>query len=194
MENQNQTDIKRNKKGNFMKFFKYLRYLVKHKWYVMLECFHEGLFWRGVTHDLSKFLPDEFFPYMNYFYGKKSKEHIQKEGFCKPKVTNDEKFDFAWLLHQKRNKHHWQWWVLPEDNGRTKVLEMPYPYLQEMICDWIGAGKAQGFVSPPNDKYYETNIWYQHNKNRIILHEKSRARIERILEGAGISYQHDLMF
>jgi hypothetical protein len=52
-----------------------------------------------------------------------------------------------------------------------------------MVCDWIGAGKAQGFFSPKNDKYYETNIWYNKNKNKIILHDKSRLIVEMILKG-----------
>ena len=166
-----------------MKYLKYLKYLIKHKWYVMLECFNEGLFWKGIIHDWSKFLPSEFFPYVNYFYGKKSKGHIPNEGYYKPTKTDDDKFDFAWLLHQKRNRHHWQFWLLPEDNGGTKILEIPYPYLKEMICDWIGAGKAQGYLSPPGDRYFETNIWYNKNKDKITLHPRARLRAEKILAG-----------
>jgi len=52
-----------------MKYLKYLKYILKHKWYVMIECFKNGLIWRGLMHDLSKFLPSEFIPYANFFYG-----------------------------------------------------------------------------------------------------------------------------
>lgn len=162
---------------------KYMRYVVVHKWYVMRECFREGLYWRGVVHDLSKLLPSEFFPYANYFYGEKNGAGIKKgrddTGYYKPYDTGDTAFDFAWLLHQKRNRHHWQWWILPKDDGGVKVMSIREPYLTEMICDWVGAGKAQGCVSPPEDKYRETRKWYAKNGHKMQLHPATRNEIER---------------
>jgi hypothetical protein len=61
------------------KFFKYLKYVIRHKWYVFLECCNLGIPFRGIFHDLSKFLPDEFFPYMNHFYGYKNQAGYIKE-------------------------------------------------------------------------------------------------------------------
>jgi hypothetical protein len=147
-----------------MKYFKYLKYLLIHKYYVFIECFRLGIVWRGLTHDLSKFLPSEFIPYANYFYGN---EEVYKE-----------KFDYAWNLHQKRNKHHWQFWLLKEDSGAEITLEMKYIYFLEMICDWVGAGKAMGRSSPKNDRYLETRNWYEANKDKIKLHPKIRVWIE----------------
>ena len=129
---------------------KYLKYLIKHKYYVTVECFKRGLYWRGLTHDLSKFLPDEFIPYMNFFYGK-SKEFAQSQ------------FDFAWLKHQKRNPHHWQWWILKEDSGEYKIFEMSREYREEMLCDWHGAGKA---IMGKNSN---TKEWYLKNKDKTII-------------------------
>ncbi len=164
-----------------MKYFKYLKYLFRHRWYVMLECFKRKLIWRGLLHDLSKFLPDEFIPYTNYFYGDK-KDNIKKgrneTGYYKPTDTGDAAFDFAWLIHQKRNKHHWQWWLLPEDEGGLKIFWMLEPYLTEMICDWIGAGKAQGHFSANNDEYFEVRKWYQQNGNKMKLAKETRIEIE----------------
>lgn len=147
-----------------MKYWKNLKYLLKHKYYVLVECWKRGLYWRGLVHDNSKFLPSEFIPYANHFFGEKRK------------------LGKAWLLHQRRNKHHWQWWILIEDNGRIKILEIEKPYLIEMICDWIGAAKAQGHYSPPKDPLLATRNWYNRNKNKMILHPKSRLEVERILE------------
>lgn len=152
----------------------------------MRECFKEGLYWRGLMHDMSKFSPKEFIPYANFFYGTNpAAERVKKErketGYYKPTDTGDLVFDFSWLLHQKRNKHHWQWWVLPEDNGGVKVLRMNEPYLTEMLCDWIGAGKAQGYISPKNDRYFETRKWYAVNKDKMQLHPESRLKIETII-------------
>ena len=55
------------------KFFKYLKYVIRHKYFVFLESCKLGIPIRGFVHDTSKFFPDEFFPYMNHFYG-----HVEK--------------------------------------------------------------------------------------------------------------------
>ena len=158
-----------------MSYFRYLRYIVRHKWFVMLECFKYGLYWQGLTHDLSKFLPSEFIPYARYFYGSKVGMNRGRDetGYYKPTDTGDIAFDFAWLLHQKRNRHHWQWWCLPEDEGGLKVLEMPLKYRAEMLCDWRGAGRAQ---RNPN-----TIKWYEKNRNRMILGMATQIWIEQQL-------------
>jgi hypothetical protein len=163
-----------------MKYLKYLHYLLRHKYYVGIECLKKGLFLRAFTHDISKFSPDEFLPYMNYFYGNGHdiKRGRDKTGYYKPTDTGDKAFDFAWLLHQKRNKHHWQWWVLPEDGGGIKVLEMPLKYELEMICDWVGAGKAQGHFSPKDNPMLETRKWYEANKGKMQLGKITRRWVE----------------
>jgi hypothetical protein len=159
-----------------MKYIKYLNYVVRHKWYVFLECCKMGIIWQGITHDLSKLLPSELIPYTNYFYGDK-KPKRQKTGYYKPTDTGNLAFDFAWLLHQKRNRHHWQWWILPEDDGGIKVLNMPLKYRKEMLCDWRGAGRAQGYGD-------NTVEWYKKNKDKMQLHWYTREWIE---EQLGIS-------
>ena len=161
---------------------KYIQYLLKHKWYVMLECFKYGLIWRGIAHDISKFYPDEFFPYVNFFYGKNlhiCNEIERKNGYCKPTETENPDFDFAWFLHSKRNKHHWQWWAIPNDKGGTKILPIQEPYLTEMLCDWVGAGKAQGHKSPKEDPYLNVREWYTVNHNKLQFAEETRKEIER---------------
>lgn len=164
-----------------MKYIKYLSYLLRHKYYVAVESWKLGNFWRGLMHDNSKFLPSELIAYTNYFYGKKGSDINRgrdETGYYKPTDTGDASFDFAWLLHQKRNRHHWQWWVLPLDDGGMKVLEMGEPYRKEMLADWIGAGKAQGHFSPPHDPLYETRRWYDKNNKKMMLGPETRKWIE----------------
>jgi len=160
------------------KHLKYLSYVVRHKFWVTYYCFKDGLIWRGLKHDLSKFRPSEWFPYANYFYGPKGPEHQMKRkeqgGYYKPYKTGDQKFDFAWLLHQKRNDHHWQWWVLPEDEGGVYALPMKEAAVREMVCDWRGASRAQGYGD-------NTPAWYQKNKGRMKLHHQSRIMVEQKL-------------
>ena len=143
----------------------YARYLARHKWFVFSACFRTGAgFWRGLVHDLSKFKPREWIPYSETFYAKDgSKRYLETE-----------EFDVAWLHHQHANPHHWQYWLLHEDDGGVKVLEMPDEYVREMVADWIGAGAAQG--KP------DTLGWYNANKHKMKLHSKTKSKVEKLLE------------
>lgn len=165
------------------KYFQYLSYVLRHKWYVFLECSKRGYIWLGIIHDWSKFLPSEWFPYMNHFYGPQAKRGIKEgrdeTGYYKPTDTGDKGFDFAWLLHQKRNRHHWQWWILPEDSGGVLVLEMDEKYRIEMMCDWRGAARAQNVGTKKDD--YLVNQWYVKNSSKLQLHPKTRKLIQRDL-------------
>jgi hypothetical protein len=156
-----------------MIYVKYLKYVFLHKWFVLLECWKLGLIWQGIVHDLSKLRLDELRPYARYFYGdiKKSRDET---GYYKPTDTGDAAFDFAWLLHQKRNPHHWQWWILPEDEGGLKILPMQRRYVLEMICDWRGAGRAQGHGD-------DTIEWYRKHRHVMQLHSDTQQTIERLL-------------
>ena len=141
-----------------MKYLKYLRYLLVHKWFVFVECAKLGIWWRGIVHDMSKFLPSEFFPYANKFFGIRTPEAM-------------EAFKLAWLRHQKLNRHHWQWWELWSDNGSVEMLEITDEYRREMLADWRGAGRAQG-------KGDDVREWYLKNKNNIRFNSHTRAWIE----------------
>ena len=141
----------------------------------MLECFKEGLYWRGIVHDLSKFRPSEFFPYMEHFHGKYAKAWRDKTGYYKPTDTGDSSFDRAWFFHQKRNDHHWQYWVLPEDIEGTKLLLMPDKVQREMVCDWKGAGRAQG--TP------DVVAWWDKNGSKLQLHPETRKWVNLKLKG-----------
>jgi hypothetical protein len=159
-----------------MKHLKYLSYVIRHKWFVFLECCKLGIPYLGIIHDISKFKPSEWFPYTEYFYGNNEgiKKGRDETGYYQAGDTIDEKFNYAWLLHQKRNKHHWQWWVLPMDDGSTKIFDMPLIYKKEMMADWFGAGRAQG---TPN-----TKAWYKKNRDKMKLHPKTREWVEKVLK------------
>lgn len=149
-----------------MKHYSYLLYLLKHKWFV----FQAGRklsvpLWRLIIHDYSKFMPVEWFEYVDFFYSDKD---------------NKKGFDRAWLHHQHLNPHHWQYWLLTKDNGKTKILEMPENYAREMVADWAGAGKAI------NDKW-DVWEWYEKSKSKIILHPQTRLFVEDLLINFRIS-------
>jgi hypothetical protein len=159
---------------------KYLWYIIRHKYYVFVECVRLGIPFAGVTHDLSKFRPSEFFPYMRHFYGD-IRRGRDATGYYKAGDTGDVAFDKAWLLHQHRNPHHWGYWVLVQEDAAPTTVEMPVRYLLEMVADWRGAGKAQG--TP------DTVAWYKAHKDRMIMHSTTR----RLVEGLILETQEDSM-
>lgn len=173
----------------------YLKYVIKHKWFVFLECARMGMPWRGVVHDLSKFRPSEFFPYANHFHGRfrdvAAAERKKGIGYYKPTDTGDPAFDHAWFLHQKRNAHHWQYWTLPVDLGGIKVLEMPVECVKEMVADWVAAGKAQGTYLHGDDHYQATRRWYAVNCHRMCLHVRTRELVEYLIEWSDSKEQRE---
>lgn len=157
------------------RYWKYLCYVIRHKYFVFAECAKHGLIWRGLMHDLSKFLPEEFVPYARYFYHPdgRSTYDLHKNGESNPWKPG---MDRAWLFHQKRNPHHHQYWVLREDSGAIIALDMPDKNAREMICDWKGAGMALGHTGAD-----ECSNWYQKNKSKMILSERTRRLVEKLL-------------
>lgn len=112
------------------KHVKYGWYVLRHRWFVFLECAKRGLWWRGLVHDLSKLLPSEWFPYARYFYG--PKPECDENGtvwLTEADEARTAAFDLAWMKHQRRNDHHWQAWVLREDSPQEWVIQAVQPEL-----------------------------------------------------------------
>lgn len=147
------------------KHWQYLKYVLRHKWYVLRAGMQIGKIplWSLIIHDWQKFMPIEWSPYAWSFYGPWEYED-------RPQWLIDA-FDGAWLHHQHYGPHHWQYWVLREDSGDIKCLEMPSRYAREMLADWKGAGKA--ITGSDN-----TAEWYGNNKHKILLHPRTQEWIE----------------
>ena len=116
-------------------------------------------------HDVSKYQSDEYNAYGEYFYG--SKKNIAHK--------DDLDFKYAWLKHQHRNPHHWQHWLLKQDDSNElEALDIPNNYIQEMICDWMSFSLAKNDIS-------ELFKWYEDNKTKQIMTDKTREAVERYL-------------
>lgn len=116
------------------------------------------------AHDYSKDDPEEYAAYDAYFYGG-NRSYAVVQAFNK-----------AWLHHIHANPHHWQHWVLIHDDPKedTTILEMPYNYILEMICDWWAFSWKSG-------KLDEIFKWYDEHKAYIKFHDKTRKTVEDIL-------------
>lgn len=137
---------------NVIKHFKLITY---HKWLVFKLCCKIGEPWRGITHDLSKYSPTEFWESAKYYVGTHSPitESRNRNGYSK-----------AWLHHKGRNKHHIEYWI--DDAALETTIVMPYPYAAEMICDKIAAGMA--YKGKDFTKEYELQYWERERKKARV--------------------------
>lgn len=164
--------------------FKYFWYILRHKWYVFIECCKLGIPFRGIVHDFSKFYPSEFFPYRDRFFVNKNSDVFR------------DAFEKSFTRHWLRNPHHWQSWggVLydfkKEDIEKNRrryrdlrqqakpnkfAIEIPMPYLKEMLADWLAMSKTVG-------KHKGDTIgWYRSQKHTMIMHDRSRAWLEHMI-------------
>jgi hypothetical protein len=139
--------------------WKYLKAVLRHKKFVLLAGWGKVPLWRLLIHDWSKFTPAEWPQYARSFYGPQPRTQATRDAF-----------DRAWLHHQHLNLHHWQAWVLREDDGVTKVLPMPGVYRAEMVADWRGANRAYG-DTPLVD-------WYGKTRAARLLHPETQRWVE----------------
>lgn len=115
-------------------------------------------------HDNSKYSEDEYAAYDAFFYGA-NKSYAVKTAF-----------DYAWLHHIHNNPHHWQYWVLVNDDKQEgiKALEMPKKYVIGMICDWWSFSFKTGNL-------YEIFDWYKEHEPWMKLHKNTKSYVEEIL-------------
>ena len=160
---------------------RYLNYIIRHKWFVFVAGVKIGVpLHLLLFHDWSKFKPSEWRAYRNYFYRKDTEEGlraISEFGVAEAApygFFQKDRFNIAWLHHQRRNKHHWQYWLLHQDDGSEFPVSMPMRYIREMVADWAGAGKAI-------TGKWEVAAWYEENMKKIIVRCSTRLAIENIL-------------
>lgn len=118
-----------------------------------------------IDHDRSKYEAEEYDAYDKYFYGGSRSYAV---------VRN---FNLAWLHHIHTNPHHWQHWVLINDDSDIGIqaLDIPNSFIIEMICDWWSFSWTKGNLF----KIFE---WYDSHKNYMMLSEKTRRFVESYLE------------
>lgn len=116
-------------------------------------------------HDISKWYPPEYEPYDAYFYGER----------------DEEAFNRAWLHHIHNNPHHWQHWLLMNDDGKYRdpdkviALEMPKVCALEMVADWWSFSWRAGDLTTVFG-------WYEDHKDNMILHPSTRELVESVLD------------
>ena len=154
-----------------MPAWKHFKTITKHKLLVMEGCFKVGLYWQGITHDLSKYTPTEFWNGAKYFQGTRSPNAAEREEYG---------FSKAWLHHKGRNKHHFEYWIdFSLDKSKGLVgHKMPVNYVVEMMMDRIAACivyKGKDYTDSSALEYYQREKLY------IVIHPETRALLEKLL-------------
>ena len=155
-----------------MKAWRHFVTITRHRWLVRQGCFRVGLYWQGLTHDLSKYSPTEFKIGMKYYQGTRSPNNAEREAVG---------YSSAWLHHKGRNKHHYEYWIdyTMRVPGGMMPVPMPRKYIAEMIMDRIAACKVYN-----GDKYTDSSAleYYQLGRDPAPLHEETRKWLEFFLK------------
>ncbi len=154
-----------------IKWLAHLQTVNRHRYLVMQHCFRVGLYWQGLTHDLSKYTPIEFLVGARYYQGDRSPNEMER------KVKG---YSAAWLHHKGRNKHHLEYWI--DYSGREDQPlagnEMPVAYVVEMFCDRMAASKTYRGAAYRNQDPYE---YYARSKTHYLLHPHTARLLEQML-------------
>lgn len=138
--------------NNVLKHFKLI---TRHKLEVfkLMKKLGPGFYVQGLTHDLSKYSPTEFWTSVKYYSGRYSPTRNER---------NDKGYSLVWLHHKGRNKHHFEYWTdyIGSERDGLKPCIMPPRYFCEMICDRIAAAKTYN-----KEKYKDMDPYDYFDKN-----------------------------
>lgn len=167
------TSMTSNMKNTVINFAKHFKRICIHKFYVCINCFKAGIPLQGILHDLSKFSITELSESIKYYQDGKSPIEVCKE--------NNE-YSTAWQHHKGRNPHHFEYWLDYTEFRTIEPIEMPYKYVLEMVCDFIGAGIAYagGIDKFKYDKEFLFWITKKTNMGQFI-HFRTRAFMDIVL-------------
>lgn len=151
----------------------HLKTVSKHRALVRRYCFRLGLYRQGLTHDLSKFAPVEFWRGAKYYQGFRSPNDAERR---------EKNVSLAWLHHKGRNRHHFEYWtdyrIMPDGSVCYGGCRMPMKYVAEMFCDRIAASRTY-----LGDQYTDASPYdyFVRSKGNILIHEETSDEIEEML-------------
>ena len=153
-----------------MKAWKHFKTITHHRHLVRQGCFKVGLYWQGLTHDLSKYSPAEFLTGIRFYQGNRSPNAREREvrGYSE-----------AWMHHKGRNKHHYEYWSdLSLATRKYEHFPMPRKYLVEMVMD-----RRAACMVYEGEKYTDGSAlaYFEKSRERLLMHENTRQELGYIL-------------
>ena len=153
-----------------MKPWQHFKTSAAHRFAVRKGCFRMGLYWQGLTHDLSKYSSTEFWNGAKYYQGTRSPNAAERE---------DKGYSEAWMHHKGRNRHHYEYWTdMDRGTGRYESVPMPRRYLAEMVADRIAACKIY------EGERYDTGSplrYLMKSREKDLMHPQTRKELEYLL-------------
>ena len=148
-------------------YYKLIKRILTHKFWVAYYCFQIGLYWQGIIHDWSKFSWTEFSRSVKYWDDNISSlaNEVKINGYSE-----------TFLHHRGRNPHHYEYWIHSLDDGGIPA-EMPRKYVLELICDYLAACKTYG-GNPRNEI-----DWWNKCSTSLKIHENTKSYITNVLYG-----------
>ncbi len=153
-----------------MKPWQHFLTITRHRHAVLAGCFRVGLYWQGLTHDLSKYSPVEFWNGAKYFQGTRSPNVAERE---------DRGYSLAWMHHKGRNRHHFEYWTdIDPRTRRYGPVPMPRKYLVEMAMD-----RRAACMIYQGKNYTDASAleYFLKSKDRIEMHPQTQRELEYIL-------------
>jgi hypothetical protein len=153
-----------------MKAWQHLKTITHHRKLVRQGCFKVGLYWQGLTHDLSKFSPTEFMVGARHFQGVRSPNAAERElkGYSE-----------SWMHHKGRNRHHFEYWTdMNPATRRYESVPMPRKYLAEKVMDRIAACKTYRKGDYTDGAALD---YLQRSRERALMHPDTMRQLEFLL-------------
>lgn len=153
-----------------MKPWQHFKTITHHRFLVLKGCFRVGLYWQGLTHDLSKYSPTEFWTGAKYYQGTRSPNAAERE---------DKGYSEAWMHHKGRNRHHYEYWT--DMSRQTRCYEpipMPRRYLVEMVMDRRAACMTYQGSAYRDDSAL---VYFEKSRERELMHPETCRQLRYIL-------------
>ena len=147
--------------------------ITQHRILVRRYCFRLGLYVQGLTHDLSKYAPAEFWRGAKYYQGNRSPNDAER------KETG---LSIAWLHHKGRNRHHFEYWIdyciAPDGSVYMGGCKMPIRYVAEMFCDRIAACRVY-----LKERYNDSSAYdyFIRSRDHLMIHPETAEELETML-------------
>ena len=130
----------------------HFRTISEHRHLVCRYCLRLGLIRQGLTHDLSKYSPEEFWRGARYYQGYRSPNDAERA---------ETGMSRAWLHHKGRNKHHFEYWIDCE-----------------MFCDRIAASRVYLKEKYTDASPYD---YLMKGLPDLMMHPDTLAELEKML-------------
>lgn len=155
-----------------MHYFKHLHTINKHRRLVRKYCFRLGLYWQGLTHDLSKYSWTEFSVGAKYYQGTRSPnaaERIEKG------------YSASWMHHKGRNKHHYEFWTDYSlvTHNMSEPVKMPFKYVAESVADRIAASRVYRGKDYKDGDAYD---YFASRDNKAFMHPDTYEELDTLLK------------